>query len=132
MGIWRQLVLIGLLLLMPALKVSAATDHPNEQHAFDAAAKELKDGFYEVAEKHFKDFVQSYTNSTRIPEVILLQGEALFLQKKYGAVLELLSARQNIAANLADQYLFLRAEAHYHKGEYLVSADTFAKLTKDF
>jgi TolA-binding protein len=131
MGIWRQLLLIGMFLLTPALRVWAATD-PNEQHAYDVAARELKDGFYEIAEKHFKEFVHSYTNSSRIPEVILLEGEALFLQKKYGEVLELLTARQNIAANLADQYLFLRAEAHYHKGEYLASADIFAKLTKEF
>src|SRR5262245_15249057 len=130
MGIWRQWLLISYLLLAPVSRVLAAES--NEQHAFDAATKELKDGFYEIAEKHFKEFVQVYTNSARIPEAILLQGESLFLQKKYGPVLELLNSRQNIATNLADQYMFLRAEAQFYNGEYLASANTFAKLTKDF
>jgi TolA-binding protein len=130
MGIWRQLFLVSFFVLAPASGVLAAES--NEQHAFDAARNELKAGFSEIAEKHFKEFVQVYTNSSRIPEVILLQAEALFLQKKYGAVLELLNSRQNIATNLADQYMFLRGEAQFHNEEYLASANTFAKLTKDF
>src|SRR5262245_58137064 len=129
MGIWRRLLLMALLLLAPATRVSAAAD---EQHAFDAATKELKDGFYELAEKHLKEFAHTYTNSTRLPEAILLQGQALFFQTKYEAVVELLTSRQNLATNLADQYLFWRAEAHLQKGEYLIAADAFAKLTKDF
>jgi len=130
MGIWSRFFLVALL-IATALRVPAAPA-ADEQHAFDVAAKELKDGLWELAEKHFKEFAKAYTNSSRIPEVILRQGEALFFQKNYGAVVELLTSRQNLATNLADQYIFLRAEAQFQKGEYLNAAETFAKLTKEF
>src|SRR6266513_2915564 len=66
------------LLLAPILRVWA-----DEQHAFEAAVRELSDGFYDVSEKHLKELVQIYTNSPHIPEAILLQAEAQVKQTHY-------------------------------------------------
>ena len=119
--------ILAVLLLAPAVRSWA-----DEQHAFEAAVRELSLDFYDVAEKHLKEFVQTYTNSAHLPEAILLQAEAQLKQTNYTAAIALLSAHQHTATNLADQYVFWLAEAHFEKSEYPAAAEGFARLVRDF
>src|SRR5438034_5685462 len=131
MASWRGCVILAVMLLQIGLK-SVAAAPPDEQRAFESAVKNLSAGFYEPAEKDFREFTQTYTNSAHVPEAILLQAQALVKQTNYSAAIDLLTLRQSIAGTNADQYLFWVAEAHFEKGEYAVAADSFAKLIKDF
>ena len=119
--------MLAVMLLQIGLK-SVAAAPPDEQRAFESAEKNLSSGFYEPAEKDFREFVQTYTNSARVPEAILRQAQALVKQTNYSAAIDLLTLRQSIAGTNADQYLFWVAEAHFQKGEYAVAADSFAKF----
>src|SRR6266446_7811403 len=131
MASWRRCTILAVMLLRIGLK-SVAAAPPDEQRAFESAVTNLSTGFYEPAEKDFREFVQTYTNSAHVPEAILLQAQALVKQTNYAAAIDLLTLRQSIAGTNADQYLFWVAEAHFQKGEYAVAADSFAKLIKDF
>ena len=125
----------ALLLLLFFFQVGsnlATAAPPDEQHAFESAVKNLNAGFYEPAEKDFREFVQTYTNSPRLPEAILLQAQAQAKQTNYSAAIDLLAARLNIAGTNSDQYLFWLAEAHFQKGEFGLAADSFAKMINDF
>src|SRR5438128_10432039 len=131
MASWRRCTMLAVMLLQIGLK-SVAAAPPDEQRAFESAVKNLTAGFYEPAEKDFREFVQTYTNSARVPEAILLQAQAQMKQTNYSAAIELLTLRQNIAGTNSDQYLFWLAEAHFQKGEFALAADAFANLVKDF
>ena len=124
-------MLVGLLLLAYAARAAAASA-PEEQHAFEAAARELRQGFYEQAEKDFRAFAGKYPNSARLSEAILGQAQALLKQTNYSGAIQLLTERQSTAGTNADQFNFWRASAQYSKGEYLAAADDYAKLVKEF
>src|SRR5437763_16707576 len=112
MASWRRCTMLAVMLLQIGLKSVAAAAPPDEQRAFESAEKNLSSGFYEPAEKDFREFVQTYTNSARVPEAILRQAQALVKQTNYSAAIDLLTLRQSIAGTNADQYLFWVAEAH--------------------
>src|SRR5439155_2680365 len=119
-------------LLLAAVARAAAASASGEQHAFEAAARELKQGFYEQAEKDFKAFAEKYPNSSRLSEAILGQAQALLKQTNYSAAVQLLNARQSNAGTNADQYVFWKANAHYSNGDYEAAAEDSAKLAKEF
>src|SRR5207244_2595178 len=117
---------------LAAVARAAAASASGEQHAFEAAARELKQGFYEQAEKDFKAFAEKYPNSSRLSEAILGQAQALLKQTNYSAAVQLLNARQSNAGTNADQYVFWKANAHYSNGDYEAAAEDYAKLAKEF
>jgi TolA-binding protein len=123
-------ILASTLLLGAASQLPAASSE--EQRDFAAATKSFNDGFYARAETGFASFVQTYTNSTLLPEVILFQARARLEQTNYAGAIELLSSRLSAAGTNADQYAFSLAEAYARKGDNRAAADAFAKLTKDF
>src|ERR1051325_42214 len=122
-------ILASTLLLGAASQLPAASSE--QQRDFAAATKSFNDGFYARAETGFASFVQTYTNSTLLPEVILFQARARLEQTNYAGAIELLSSRLSAAGTNADQYAFSLAEAYARKGDNRAAADAFAKLTKD-
>src|ERR1041385_7496149 len=117
MALWRNRLLFAVLWIVPALCIRGAPV-PTEQRAFEAAVQSWNLGFYEVAEKGFGEFVQTYTNSPQIPEAILLQAEARIQQSNYTGAIELLSSRMAVAGtNWADQYVYWQAPAPFAEGE---------------
>lgn len=125
----RWLLFWGLLACAaPHLWAAGAT----ENRAFEAAYNALRGAAYERAENEFAQFIHTYTNSTRIPEALLYQAQARFYRTNYTGTLELLSANQNQAGKLGDEYLFWRGETLFRQKDFRAAADTFGKLAVDF
>jgi tetratricopeptide (TPR) repeat protein len=84
----------------------------------------------------FAQFADKYTDSTNVPEAVLLESQSLFRLGRYDATISLLNNVTNLAraktANLADQYVYWIGEAHYAGGQYQQSANTFVALTTNF
>ena len=123
-------VLVLTLMLSAAPRLGAAG--ASEKGAFNAASAAFRDGFYDRAEKEFGGFARSFTNSSRLPEALLFQAEARFKQTNYAGAIELLSAHQNQAGRLADEYLFWVAEACSQLGNYQKACDLYAGLIRQF
>src|SRR5437899_2487919 len=104
MAVLRRWILVLTVLLSAASRLSAASS--SEQRDFAAATNALKDGFYDRAEAEFAKFAQAFTNSTLLPEAILLQAQARLKQTNYAGAIELLSSQQRLAGTNADQYAF--------------------------
>lgn len=101
-----------------------------EKGAFEAAEQAFRDLSYNRAEKEFAAFIQNYTNSTRIPEALLMQAQARLFQSNYIGAVELLASGIPQSGKLADRYLFWLAQAHSLKGDYQPAADRFAELVR--
>jgi TolA-binding protein len=122
------LFLAALLVAVPRL---VAAPSP-EERAFKDAEKSFHDMIWDRAEGELATFVQTYTNSPRVAEALLFQGEARFWQSNYVGAIDLLSENQNRAGPLADEFRFWIAESRLHRGEFKNAADTFASMVRDF
>jgi TolA-binding protein len=103
-----------------------------EENAFRAAARSFGEMVWDRAETEFAGFIQTYTNSTRIPEAILYQAEARFRQTNYSGTIELLTTQRARARGLGDQFLFLTGEAYLRQGNFPAADETFSKLSTEF
>jgi TolA-binding protein len=124
---WAWLLIV-LLIAGPRLMAAPSA----EERAFKDAERSFHDRVWDRAETELAAFAQTYTNSPRLAEAILFQGEARFWQSNYTGAISLLSQNQNRAGPLADEYQFWIAEARLHRGEFQPAADAFAKLVQDF
>jgi TolA-binding protein len=125
----RRTIITFLLLLAGGL---AALGKSAEERAFEAAANAFNDAFYPRAEQQFAEFAQTFTNSERLPEAILLQAEARYRQTNYDGALKLLKDHEVRAGKWTDEYLFWQAEARLGQGDIPGAVETYEKLTRDF
>jgi TolA-binding protein len=130
MGHWRRWILILVTLICSGSRLVAAT--AAENRAFNSAGKAFNLGSWEYAEARYGEFVQKYPKSTRVPEAILLQAEARYQLDRPADVLALLSANLNRAGRFQDDFIYLMAQAHFQKSNYLAAAEMFARLIRDF
>ncbi len=130
MAVLCRWILVLTTLLAAGPRLWAAS--PEETRAFSAATNIFRLGFHDKAEAAFAGFVQTYTNSTHLAEVILYQAQARIQRTNYAGAIELLSAHLGAAGTNADQYVFWLGEAQFRKGDYPAARDAFAKLVKEF
>ncbi len=105
---------------------------PAENRAFDSAVKSLQGELWDRADREFADFIQKYPASERYADAVVLESQALFQQKKYAGVIELLAAQQLHADKSADQFAYWTAESHFHSSNFQAAADTFAQLARQY
>ncbi len=122
------LILFGLLVL-PAAQAQQAT---NEQQAFTVAARAFSDGVFDVAEKDFAAFAQTFPQSPRVPEAILFRARAALEQGKLDTALNLLTTSVTNAGAFADQYRYWQGKVYLQSSNYQAAADTYALLAADF
>jgi TolA-binding protein len=103
-----------------------------ETRAFDAAARAFEDGVFDLAEKEFAAFIQTFPASPRVSEAILYRARAALRQQQTRAATDLLTTNATRAAALADQYQYWLAEAHRQSTNYQAAAQGFAKLIREF
>jgi TolA-binding protein len=125
---WRWILILQLLAAAPRLQAA----NEAESHSFDAAAKAIDLTDWPRAEALFAAFAQEFTNSTRLPEAFLYQGEARFKQTNYAGALEILSARLPSAGAWKDHYLFWIGKSHEAQKNYRPAIEAFDNLLKDF
>lgn len=123
-----SLVLFALLAAGPQVRAASA----GENRAFDSASKDFSNGIWDRAESEFGAFRQTFTNSSRLPEAVLFQAEARFQRTNYDGAMQLLSAYQDFAGNLGDEYLFWQGQAAFEKRDFKAAADLFARLVHVF
>lgn len=88
----------------------SASESARETAAFKSAVALFNDGFYEQADNAFKQYIAEHPNSSHIPEVVLLQGQAKYKLKNFANAIQTLQDNFQKARNLADEYLFWIAE----------------------
>lgn len=130
MRILGRSILLLVVLLLAARRAWPASGAENQ--AFTAAEKVYLDADYKNAEAYFADFIQKYPGSTRIPEALLYQAQALIKLGDFNGALSLLSAHQSQAGALADWYLLCQGEALLAKGDYPPAEANFARLLREF
>jgi TolA-binding protein len=121
-------------LLVLAILFCAPATHAQtpEQRAYDAALNAFQDRIPELADKYFREFIQAYPNSPRVPEAILYRARAALLRRDIEAATGLLTTNAARATQLQDQYRYWLAETHREATNYTAAADTFASLVRDF
>jgi TolA-binding protein len=103
-----------------------------ETRAYEAAVRAFEDGVFDLAEKDFAAFIQTYATSPRIAEAILYRARAALRQQQTKAATDLLTTNSAYAGPLADQFQYWLAEAHRQSTNYQAAAEGFAKLVRDF
>ncbi|MCI0745128.1 MAG: outer membrane protein assembly factor BamD [Verrucomicrobia subdivision 3 bacterium] len=103
-----------------------------ESRVYDAALHAYEDGIFDLAEREFAAFVQTYPNSPRVPEAILYRARAALRQQHAKVALDILSTNAHRAGDFADQYRYWIGEAHRQDTNYQAAAETFARLIQDF
>lgn len=120
---WRQALLIASLFWFGGLFPALA--NTTEKGAFNSATEAFSGAFYARAESEFATYIQQFTNSTRIPEAILMQARARIELTNYAGAVELLTTQLPQAGRLLDQYLFWLGDAHFRNGAYDKAAEQF-------
>jgi TolA-binding protein len=111
--------------------LSAAAQTP-ETRTYEAAVRAFEDRALDLADKYFAEFLATYPNSPRSPEVILYRARVALLQRQTRAAADLLRTNAPRAGPLQDQYRYWLAETHGEATNYAAAAETFASLLKDF
>jgi TolA-binding protein len=134
MAIFRRFCPILFLLLWGGGQLLHAATR--EDKIYTQAVTAFGESNWDRAQMLFAQFADKYANSTNVPEAVLLQSQSLFQLGRYDATISLLNNLTNLAraktVNLADQYVYWTAEAHYRSGQYQQAADTFISLTTNF
>src|SRR5881296_2674604 len=123
-GILTLVAACGLLLLA----AQAAHAQTAEARTYAAGVSAFDDGAFELAEKYFAEFLQSYANSARIPEAILYRARAALRQQQNKVAADLLTTNLSRAGQLADRYQYWLAEAYRQSTNYQAAAESFARL----
>ena len=119
-------LLILLALVLGAAPIFAASSA--ETNAFGLAMNKFhlsKD----LAEKDFADFVRKYPNSTRVPEAILFEAQAMLAAGQASGAIDLLTT--NRPDTLAPQYLYWRGRALENKDD-AAAVKTYAQMWQTF
>ena len=132
MAFFGRTIWILLLLLLTRSALCAAAPTSAERGMFIEAQEWLRLTFPEKAEKIIVEFRQKYTNSTLLPEALLLQAKARFEQSNYVGAVEILTSHFNPRDPTADEYLYYLGLTQGKRGQYREAADTFAKLTREY
>jgi tetratricopeptide (TPR) repeat protein len=103
-----------------------------ENSAFNQAVKIFHNRIWDQAVNSFTAFTTNFPASSRIPEVILYQGEALVSSSRFDEGIQLLSTNQSRAGEWGDGYLYWIAQAHLGKTNYGAAAQTFDQLVQGF
>jgi TolA-binding protein len=132
MAFFGRTISILLLLLLTSSGHSAAAPTSAERLKFSEAQELLRLTFAEKAEKTIIEFRQRYTNSTLLPEALLLQAKARFEQSNYVGAVEILTSHFNPRDPTADEYLYYLGLTQGKRGQHREAADAFARLTREY
>ncbi len=125
----RCILFLALSLVATSLSASAKS---KEDRDFEAAQSAFNDRGFPYAESKFAEFIQTYTNSPRIPEALLYQAQSRFELSNYSGALQLLAANQSQAGKWADQFLFWQAEALFGEKNFTNAAAAYDSLVRQF
>jgi len=124
-------MLVMALAMVGAGRAAAASQQ--ETRDYEAVIKDFEITEWGRAEEAAAKFIKKYgTNSENFARVVLFDAQAQFKQKKYIAMVELLTVQQGQAGSLGDQFTYWLAQGYYHRADYHAAADTFARLVKDY
>jgi TolA-binding protein len=108
-----------------------ATTNSAENAAYLAAARAFQLGIFENAEKGLDSFLQSYPESSRLSEAILLDARAKINRAKLAAAIDLLATNLPKAGLLSDQYRFWLGESYMQSSNYTSAAEMFSSLIRN-
>src|SRR5438552_14601432 len=102
-------VLVWLALLVCAIPAFAAPSA--EDRAFAVAMDKFQHISPDLAQQDFADFIKKYPTSTRVPEAVLHEAQAMLSSGQANGAIDLLTT--NRADTLAPQYLYWLGLAHF-------------------
>src|SRR5437899_10748595 len=118
MAFFGRTISILALLWLTSSNLFAAAPTSAERGMVSQAQEWLRLTFPEKAEKILIEFRQKYTNSSLLPEALLLQAEARFYQSNYVGAIEILTTHFNPRDPTADEYLYYLGLAKGKRGQY--------------
>lgn len=121
------LLVLGLLLLSGPGSRAAS---PEEDAAFNAAARAFNGGNFARAEREFARFIEQFPDSTRFNEALLSQVQSRFRLQFFDGVIELVKDRLD-TPDYGPRFRYWQAEAQMQKGDYLAASGSFGKLMTD-
>lgn len=120
-------IAIAILGLPPTLRAQT----PEQQTAFDAATRALRDGFAAKAADDFAAFRQRFPESPLTPEAGLREARARAELNDLDTAAQLLTDRIEALGSLKDQALHLLGDIHLRRGRFSESAQAFARLLRE-
>jgi TolA-binding protein len=126
--ILRELTRAWMVWVLLCLAIPARAASPDEAKAFEVAVRFFEDRAYDLAERGFAEFIRLHPGSGRVAEALLLQGQALYAQGRYGECLDLLRGRMETAGVLGDLYLYWTAESLYQLGRNQEAAEHYGAV----
>lgn len=126
---WTRILLGAWLVARLALTHAAS---PEETRAYDTSLKLFHDGLFELAERECAGFTATYTNSERLPDIVLVQVQARLRLKRPDDAIALLNQRTNLVAAKPDEFAFWRAEAVLDKGDAAGAGAAFGQFLGAF
>lgn len=128
----RRLAAAGArLLVLGFCLVTSRAQTPEQQTAFDAAARSLRDGFAAKAAADFAAFRQQFPDSPLTPEAGLREARARAELNELEAAARLLSERVDTLGNLKDQGLHLLGDVQLRRGKFAEAAEAFGRLIRE-
>ncbi len=104
---------IYLALLLAILLAPLPSSGSSSKELLQVGTGAFKDGFYQVAEAQFREFLQLYPGHRQVPRVMYLLGKALYEQKKFaeakGVFEKLLYAKKNFKEREAVYFWLARS-----------------------
>jgi TolA-binding protein len=101
-----------------------------ESRAFRAAVESFELKVYDRAEREFRQFVETFPQSTLLPEAILFQARAALNQTNLAGGISLLTTHVTKAGPLADHYYYRLANAYLQSSNYPAAAQSFLYITR--
>jgi TolA-binding protein len=129
---WLWILIVTTVFLPWMAVVPPAHGQNADARTYTAGVSAFDDGAYELAEKYFAEFLQTYTNSARVPEAILYRARAALHQQQSKVAIDLLTTNTARAGPLTDQYRYWLAETHRQSSNYQAAAEGFVTMIRDF
>lgn len=108
-----------------------AAGSKKEQLAYAAAVTAFHDGLWALAEMDFTQFIQTYPDSTNVPEAWLLQAQAVFKQGRFIQAKTLLEAHTPATGSLTNAYTYWIGEAQFQSGYFELATNTLSAVPRD-
>lgn len=103
----------------------------SEERAYFAAARSFQSGHWATAARWLDDFAREFPESRHRPNAVLLRGQALFQLGEYNRAAGEISRGESAAGDLADDYLYWKAECRLRLGQHDAAGAHLQELLRE-
>ena len=108
--------------------------HPpssSSERAYQAAARAFQAGHWATADRWLEEFVRLHPESTHRSRAVLLRAQALYQSGEFAKAATQISKGENAAAELADAYLYWKAECRIRLEQFEAASAHLRELLRE-